>query len=164
MKLQELKENLKKTELKLGTLAKVHPLLLKLEDGTIIPPYYHITEMGVIVKHIVDCGGTLRTTNNITFQVWTADDFDHRITIEKLLGIIKKGEELIGAVNLEIEMEYQTNTIGRYSLSADPTDELTYILSPKKTNCLAPDKCGLTQDRKPEANQSTTPQCGPSCC
>jgi len=164
MKLQELKENLKKTELKLGTLAKVRPLLLKLEDGTIIPPYYHITEMGVIVKHIVDCGGTLRTTNNITFQVWTADDFDHRITIEKLLGIIKKGEELIGAVNLEIEMEYQTNTIGRYSLSADPTDGLTYILSPKKTNCLAPDKCGLTQDRKPEANQSTTPQCGPSCC
>ena len=71
MKLQEFKNNLKSTT-PIGTV------LLKLEDGTIIPPYYHITEMGIKIKHFVDCGGTLRTEQCVTFQVWTADDFEHR--------------------------------------------------------------------------------------
>ena len=157
MKLQEFKNKLKKSN-------KVSPLLLKLEDGTIIPPYYHITEMGITIKRTIDCGGTLRTSQCVTLQVWTADDFDHRMSIEKLLDIIEKGEKLIGQVNLELEIEYQTTTIGTYSLSSHPTNELTYILLPKKTNCLAPDKCGITQDTQLQPNQSPTPQCGPSCC
>jgi hypothetical protein len=157
VRLQEFKNKLKKT-------TEVGPLLLKVEGGKIIPPYYHITEMGIMVKHVIDCGGTLRKTEYITFQVWTADDFDHRMTIEKLLDIIEKGEKFIGAVDIEIEMEYQTDTIGRYSISADPTNELMYILSPKKTNCLAPDKCGITPERKSTNDQQPKPQCGPSCC
>ena len=113
------------------------PLLFKLEDGSIIPPYFHITEMGLKIKHFVDCGGTLRTEQYITFQIWT---------------------------------------IGTYSLNLDPTNDLTYILKPKKTNCLAPDKCGITQERqtflsgydmenvRKTTNEPTKKQCGPSCC
>ena len=142
MRLQEFKQELEKTELDLGILSKVRPILFKLEDGTIIPPYYHITEMGVKIKHSIDCGGTLRTNQCVTFQVWTADDFDHRMTIEKLLDIIEKGEKLIGAVNLDLEIEYQTTTVGIYTLESDK-EPLTYTLVPTKTNCLAPDKCGI---------------------
>jgi len=144
-----------------------HPqtqLLFKLEDGTIIPPYFHITEMGIKTKNFVDCGGILRTEQYITFQIWTADDFEHRLSPVKLLEIIFKNEGLFKQPLLEIEIEYQTNTIGVYSLNVDPTNDLTYILKSKKTNCLAPDKCGMTQDRKVETKQPTIRQCGPSCC
>ena len=151
MKLIELKERLT-----FSCSNPTHNLLFKLEDGTIIPPYFHITEMGIKIKHFVDCGGTVRTQQHINFQIWTADDFDHRLSSQKLLELIVKNEGLFNQPELEVEMEYQTNTIGSYSLMEDPTNEFTYILIPKKTNCLAPDKCGVTQP--------TTTQCGPSCC
>ena len=167
MRLQEFKQELEKNKELIG------PILIQLKDGTLVPPYYHITEMGVKIKHSIDCGGTLRTTNHVTLQIWTADDFDHRMTIEKLLEIIEKGEKLIGAVNLDLEIEYQTTTVGIYTLESDP-EPLTYILVPKKTNCLAPDKCGLIEERKTTCtkgddccrNQSPPPEkCdNPSCC
>lgn len=154
MKLKEFKERLM-----IGMVNPTQPLLFKLEDGTIVPPYFHITEMGLKMKHFVDCGGTVRTEQWINFQIWTADDFDHRLTQQKLVELIIKNEGLFKQPELEVEIEYQTNTIGSYSLKIDPTSATTYILTSKKTNCLAPDKCGVT---KP--NQPTTSQCGPSCC
>ena len=150
MKLRELKDTLIN-----GKYNPTKNLLFKLEDGTIVPPYFHITEMGIKMKHFVDCGGVVRTEQCINFQLWTADDFDHRLTPQKLLDLIVKNEGLFNQ-ELEIEMEYQTNTIGSYTLKVDPNNILTYILVSKKTNCLAPDKCGVTQP--------TTTQCGPSCC
>jgi len=159
MTLKEFKDALTK-----GTEHTPPNLLFKLEDGTIIPPYFHITEMGMKTKNFVDCGGIVRTEQYITFQIWTADDFEHRLSSPKLLELIFKNEGLFKQPFLEVEMEYQTNTIGTYSLNVDPTNELIYILTPKKTNCLAPDKCGITQDRKLETNQPAKRQCGPSCC
>ena len=170
MKLIEFKQRLM-----IGSMNPNQPLLFKLEDGTIIPPYFHITEMGLKMKHFVDCGGTVRTQQWITFQIWTADDFDHRLTSQKLLELIGKNEGLFNQPELEVEMEYQTNTIGIYSLTADPTNGLTFILKSKKTNCLAPDKCGI-ENKKEETflsgydmenvrkNTTKPPQCGPSCC
>ena len=154
MKLKELKKRL-----------QIHSnvggdLLFRLEDGTLIPPYFHITEMGLKIKHFVDCGGTLRTEQYLNFQIWTADDFDHRLTSQKLLGLIDKNEGLFNQQELEIEMEYQTNTIGTYTLETSDYPHALFILKPKKTNCLAPDKCGITS----KTNQTTTKQCGPSCC
>jgi hypothetical protein len=161
MNLTQLKERLING---LGTPNQT--LLFKLEDGTIIPPYFHITEMGIKMKHFIDCGGTIRNEQWISFQLWTADDFDHRLSPQKLLDMVLKHEKLFNQADLEIDIEYQTNTIGSYSLDMDPTNELTHILKSRKTNCLAPDKCGVT----PETNQQTqqpqpaTPKCGPSCC
>jgi len=149
MKLKEFKERLQ-THINDGD-----ELLFRLEDGSLIPPYFHITEMGIKIKHFVDCGGVVRTEECINFQIWTADDFDHRLTPQKLLELIVKNEGLFGKTDLEVEMEYQTNTIGSYTLKVDPNNILTYILVPKKTNCLAPDKCGI---------QTNTKECGPSCC
>jgi hypothetical protein len=149
MKLKEFKERLQ-THINDGD-----ELLFRLEDGTLIPPYFHITEMGMKIKHFVDCGGTVRTEQHINFQIWTADDFDHRLTPQKLLDLIVKNEGLFNQ-ELEIEMEYQTNTIGSYILEESDYPNALFTLKPKKTNCLAPDKCGVTQP--------TTNQCGPSCC
>ena len=160
MKLQEFKNNLKSTT-PIGTV------LLKLEDGTIIQPYYHITEMGIKIKHFVDCGGTLRTEQCVTFQVWTADDFEHRVTVAKILDIIEKGEKVIGAVDLEIEMEYQTSTVGTYTLEVQESP-LVYTLKSTKTNCLAPDKCGIENQKQSKSTCCSQPdpyaQGAATCC
>ena len=149
MKLKEFKERLQ-THINDGD-----ELLFRLEDGTLIPPYFHITEMGMKIKHFVDCGGVIRTEECINFQIWTADDFDHRLTSQKLLELIGKNEGLFGKTNLEIEMEYQTNTIGSYTLEESDYPNALFTLKSKKTNCLAPDKCGI---------ENKTKECGPSCC
>jgi hypothetical protein len=149
MKLKEFKERLQ-THINDGD-----ELLFRLEDGTLIPPYFHITEMGMKIKHFVDCGGVVRTEECINFQIWTADDFDHRLTSQKLLELIGKNEGLFGKTNLEIEMEYQTNTIGSYTLEESDYPNALFTLKSKKTNCLAPDKCGI---------ENKTKECGPSCC
>ena len=149
MKLKEFKESLQ-THINDGD-----ELLFRLEDGTLIPPYFHITEMGIKIKHFVDCGGVPRTEQCINFQIWTADDFDHRLTSEKLLELIVKNEGLFGKIDLEVEMEYQTNTIGSYTLEESDYPNALFTLKSKKTNCLAPDKCGI---------ENKTKECGPSCC
>ena len=172
MKLKELKVRLQQHSNVGGDL------LFRLEGGELIPPYFHITEMGIKVKHFVDCGGVPRTEQCINFQIWTAEDFDHRLTSQKLLELIDKNEGLFKQPDLEIEMEYQTNTIGSYTLEGIVRgNRQLFTLKPKKTNCLAPDKCGIN----PESNKSKTflsgydmenvrkntikpTQCGPSCC
>tara|TARA_R100000908_G_scaffold29628_1_gene13451 strand:- start:16 stop:465 length:450 start_codon:yes stop_codon:yes gene_type:complete len=149
MTLKEFKEELvKQTNI-------VGDLLFEVDGGSIIPPYFHITEMGLKNKYFVDCGGTVRTESFITFQVWTAEDFNHRLAPTKLLELITKNEGLFNKPNLEVEIEYQTNTLGSYTLELDPNNKLRYILKPRQTNCLAPDKCGV---------ENNTKQCGPSCC
>lgn len=154
-----------------------NPILFSLDNGVLVPPYFHITEMGLKTKHFVDCGGTLRSEQNITFQIWTADDFNHRITPTKLLSIIDSALTLpyFQKLNGDIEMEYQNQTIGLYGV--EHIGMLSFNLTPKKTNCLAPDKCGINT----ESNKSKTflsgydmenvrkntikpTQCGPSCC
>tara|TARA_R110000824_G_scaffold227009_2_gene414814 strand:+ start:233 stop:736 length:504 start_codon:yes stop_codon:yes gene_type:complete len=167
MTIQELKDTLTRQQHTKGDL------LFKLDNGLIIPPYFHITEMGIKTKHFVDCGGTLRSEQKITFQIWTADDFNHRLTPSKFLEIINKALSLpyFQNCNLDVEMEYQDHTIGLYSL--EKGEGLTYLLKSKKTNCLAPDKCGISTNQPTTSQPPTvTPipsgqakkQCGPSCC
>ena len=154
-----------------------NPILFNLDNGGLVPPYFHITEMGLKTKHFVDCGGTLRSEQNITFQIWTADDFNHIITPTKLLSIIDSALTLpyFQKLNGDIEMEYQNQTIGLYGV--EHIGMLSFNLTPKKTNCLAPDKCGInTESNKPKTflsgydmenvrkNTTKPTQCGPSCC
>ena len=63
-----------------------------------------------------DCGGTVRKEEVVTFQLWSANDYDHRIEPQKILDIIGIAEETLGLENLEVEVEYQSDTIGRYGL------------------------------------------------
>ncbi len=113
-----------------------------LPDGSQVPDHYHITEVGLKTKHFVDCGGTVRDERIISFQLYVASDVDHRLPAEKLLGIIAIAEEKIGLADLEIEVEFQGVTIGKYGL--EPV-ESGFRLMTKSTTCLAPDKCDIPE-------------------
>jgi hypothetical protein len=126
-------------------LPKVETLNFKLENGSFVPEHFHVTEVGIIAKQFIDCGGTIRNEKVANFQLWNANDYEHRLKPAKLLNIIMLSEEKLGMEDLEIEVEYQSDTIGKYTLDFDGKD---FILLSKQTNCLAEDSCGIPQEKK----------------
>lgn len=113
-----------------------------------VPEHFHITEVGLITKNFIDCGGTVREEKVINFQLWEAGDYDHRLEPSKLLRIIEKSEEIFKFEELEIEVEYQQETIGKYGLDFDGTN---FLLTNKQTACLAEDACGIPPAKQKKA-------------
>lgn len=135
-------------------------------NGSFVPSHFHITEAGLASKHFIDCGGTVRKESAVTMQLWTAEDYEHRLSAEKLTGILKKAQPLIGANDLDVEIEYQSDTIGRYDIAFDGNH---FQLVAKETDCLAKETCGVTPavqiNEKVELVQSEN-TCAPGngCC
>lgn len=111
-----------------------------LPNGGYVPEHFHVTEVGLITKHFIDCGGNIRNEKVANFQLWNANDHDHRLKPQKLLRIIDLSEKVLGNQDLEIEVEYQTDTIGKYGLQFNGKD---FVLTTKQTACLAQDNCGV---------------------
>ena len=132
MKLSEFKVEIGKRE----SLAFLAP------GGEPVPRHFHVTEVGVVRKRYIDCGGTSRDESRVSFQLWYADDFEHRLQPGKLLSIIELAEERLGIdSDQEVEVEYQGDTIGRYGLESNGSE---FELVALRTDCLAKEKCGIT--------------------
>lgn len=116
-----------------------------LPDGSAVPAHFHVTEVGLLLKHFIDCGGTVRTEKKAAFQLWEASDYDHRLAPKKLLGIIDLSEKVLGLEDFEIEVEYQGSTIGKYGLDFNGRD---FLLTTTHTACLASDSCGAPQPKR----------------
>lgn len=127
------------SELK-SKLTDLESIQFKLPNGEYVPPHFHVTEVGKISKQFIDCGGTMRKEEVINFQLFTADDFDHRLAPKKLMDIINLSEKALGLDDLDIEVEYQGSTIGKYHLGFDNG---TLLLLSTQTDCLAKDSCGI---------------------
>lgn len=130
-------------------------------DGTEIPKHFHITEVGQITKKFIDCGGTIRNENVISMQLWESIDFWHRLEPSKLISIIKLSQEKLDIEDHEVEIEYQSDTIGKYGVEFENG---IFVLTTKKTDCLASDLCGIpsVEKTKETASSSCTP--GGGCC
>ena len=156
--------------MKLSEIKNILPQLenveFQLENGTFVPEHFHVTEVGMVTKNFIDCGGTIRNEKVVNFQLWNANDFEHRLKPGKLLNIIELSEDKLGIEDLEIEVEYQAETIGKFGLDFNGK---TFILINKQTDCLAPDLCGIPAE-KPKLNMIDLPsndnQCTPGggCC
>jgi hypothetical protein len=121
-------------------LASLTTVSFRLPDGTALPSHFHVTEVGLVSKHFIDCGGVERRETVANFQLWEAGDYDHRLAPQKFLHILQLSEGILGREDLEIEVEYQQATIGKFGLAFNGTD---FQLTPKQTACLAPDACGV---------------------
>jgi hypothetical protein len=156
MKLSEIKHH----------LAQAESVNFQLEDGTLVPEHFHVTEVGIITKDFIDCGGTVRHEKVANFQLWDANDYEHRLKAGKLLNIISLSERVLGMEDLEIEVEYQGQTVGKYDLGYNGEN---FILLAKKTACLAQDQCGVPGEKTKVQMQNlvmTAPECKPGtgCC
>ncbi|MFB0925993.1 MAG: DUF6428 family protein [Vicingaceae bacterium] len=131
MKLSEFKKNLK-------TLEKVS---FRMPNGEFVESHTHITEVGMIKKQFIDCGGVVRTETKVGFQLWKDDgDLDHRLFPDKLNNIIELSEKNLTILDEEIEIEYQSDTIGKYGVEFNGFE---FVLTNKQTACLAEENCGI---------------------
>lgn len=150
MKLSELK----------SILGSVTELNFVLPNGNIVPKHFHVTEVGQVNKNFIDCGGVVRNEVAVNFQLWEAGDFDHRLAPQKLSNIIELSEKALNIKDAEIEVEYQSDTIGKYGLEYNGQN---FLLTQKTTACLASDKCGIPED-KLKVKLSDLQKKNESCC
>ncbi len=163
--------NYKVKTMKLSEIKEILPTLenveFQLENGTFVPENFHITEVGQINKKFIDCGGVIRDEKAVNFQLWNADDYEHRLKPGKLLNIIRLSEEKLGIEDSEIEVEYQSDTIGKYDLEFNGK---RFVLKTKTTTCLAQDTCGIPSEKQKKnlseitVNQSNSCTPGGGCC
>ncbi|MFC7522393.1 DUF6428 family protein [Parapedobacter sp. GCM10030251] len=130
MKLSEVK----------NVLPHLDQVTFQLESGAYVPEHFHVTEVGMVTRHFVDCGGTIRSEKAVNFQLWDANDYAHRLKPGKLLNIINLSKEKLGLGDFEVEVEYQADTIGRYRLAFNGHN---FVLQNMATACLAQDACGV---------------------
>ena len=153
--------------MKLSEVKNILPTLenvaFQLENGTFVAENFHVTEVGMITKNFIDCGGVVRNEKVVNFQLWNAEDLEHRLKPNRLLSIIKLSEEKLGIEDFEIEVEYQNETIGKYDLAFNGEN---FVLENKTTACLAQDACGIPVSKQKislgEVNNSCKPNSG--CC
>lgn len=121
-------------------------LHIMLRSGEFLPAHFHITEVGRVQRTFIDCGGTRRESASCLLQVWVADDVEHQLLAGKLLKVLRLADSVLGSVELPLEFEYGPDVAGQYFLAdveVTPSG-LLFVLSGKRTDCLAPDKCGVS--------------------
>ncbi len=138
---------------------------IQMPDGGAIPLSFHITEVGIVEKTFIDCGGQLRKKTTCQLQVWVGEDYDHRIETSKMAGILKKAESILPDGTVPVEIEYEDRVISQYTIAAhEVADESVVLkLANKHTECLAPELCGLPDFRLPSIH-GKNPCCGPTGC
>ena len=140
-------------------LENLSELRFRQSNGEYVPAHFHVTEIGKVSKDFIDCGGTLRQEKRISFQLFSAEDYDHRLAPQKLRNIITLSEKQLGLEDWEVEVEFQSNTIGKYALDFEDGD---FVLVSTQTDCLAKDNCGIPTS-KPKVQLSDLPLAGNSC-
>jgi hypothetical protein len=158
MKLAEIKTILKNLD----------SVIFQLPNKSFVPEHFHVTEVGIVSKNFIDCGGKVREEKVVNFQLWEASDFDHRLAPNKLLSIIELSEKVLKIDDsMEIEVEYQSDTIGKFGLTSNG---IYFQLTNKQTACLAQDDCGIPVEKEKikmsEITVDSRNGCSPgaSCC
>lgn len=148
-----------------SALVGLNEVRFELPNGDRVPEHFHVTEVGQIDKYFMDCGGTVRKESVINFQLFTATDYDHRLSAQKLSSIISLSQKQLSLADLEVEVEFQGTTIEKYHLAFERG---AFRLVPTKTDCLAKDACGIPTETEAQkvstvaAASVCTP--GSGCC
>lgn len=154
-----------------GLLKQVSQLDFTCPDGTPVPRHFHLTEIGVISRQFVDCGGTTRTQKTVSLQLWVSDDLDHRLSPSKFEKIIALSERQFVQEDMDIEVEYMVvsqgsaivstpeganwQTVGRFGLDFNNG---VFVLTPTRTQCLAGDLCGIPATKSVQMLSDLTPE------
>ena len=84
-----------------------------------IPTGFHVIDAGVKAKNLIDQWGNLKHTHDFSFKLWHGNgrDSGEGLVAEKFLPIIYKILDPYGSPNLNVEVEYEGNTLEVYGLS-----------------------------------------------
>lgn len=145
-----------------------HPgrgLRFAIDDQAAIADHFHVTEVGRVEKRFVDCGGKPRQTVACVLQTLVAYDTDHRLTTDKLAGIMSLVAKLDLPADAPVEVEHQERSVSIDAVDrfAERDGVLEFRLAAKQTACLAEDACGLGPADSTPASDGL-PVLGEGCC
>jgi len=140
-------------------------ILFKSPDCKLLPLHFHVTEAATVNKKFVDCGGVEREENYASIQLWTANDYNHRITTGKLRKIILS-HLLENNQDMDILVEHDEASLTTYTVEDYDVIGTTilYLLGKKSTQCLAPDKCGVNAPKKTCGGKCKNEKCEKETC
>mgnify|MGYP006279386825 CR=1 FL=1 len=123
-------------------------ILFKSPDCKLLPLHFHVTEAATVFKKFKDCGGIDREESYASIQLWTANDYNHRITTGKLRNIILN-TLMENEKDMEMIIEHEADTLSLYTVERYEVISKTilFILGKKKAQCLAPDQCGINEEK-----------------
>ena len=102
MKLSELKRTLKQ------------PLRIRFPatlTETLVPKHFHVTEVGQVQKHFIDCGGTEEKETLVNFQLWKQTILITAPAPVKLKDIITLSEKVLKITEME---RLKSNTVKQW--------------------------------------------------
>jgi hypothetical protein len=142
------------------TLSKKPQSLIKfyLPNGNQIPEHFHLTDVGSVFRHFIDCGAQVRDESYVQIQLWLGKDIDHRLNGETVLKILSHSnvvlDKLPNLQNTDVIIEYKEELTSQYPIERiEHTEQVIKIyLKPSETQCLAV--------RRHEKNKIS----GESCC
>ena len=116
-----------------------------LPNGTYVKEHFHVTEVGKITKEFIDCGGTTRNKQTCLLQLWIANDEEHRVNAAKLHSIFNLAKHIYMDDKTPLEVQYGSEQAITYDVESCVVSEnyIDITLKGQKTDCLAPDKCGV---------------------
>ncbi len=126
-------------------LATVATVDFRLPNGNLIPAHFHVTELGLISKQSIDCGGQSHSEQWAVLQLWVANDTEHRLTTKGFASILTLTEPILQGQDLEIEVEYQHESISKFGLDFANGE---FVLRNKYTDCRAKELCAVPQKQK----------------
>lgn len=139
---------------------------IRLPDGDAVPLSFHVTEVGLVHKTFLDCGGKRRETKICQLQIWVGEDYDHRIETGKMAGILEKGKAVLPDDSVPVEIEYEDAVISQYTVARYEItgDAVILVLAHKHTECLAPELCGLPNLTRLPMIAEKSSCCAPGTC
>ena len=137
------------------------PFSMQLPNGGAIPVSFHVTEVGLVTKTFIDCGGKVHSAQTCQLQAWVGEDVDHRLVAGKIADIVKLAAGIIPSDDIDVEIEYEDATISQYPVeSLQVSDDAVVVhLTTKHTDCLAKELCMV-----PSSSAESSCDCGPSGC
>lgn len=120
-----------------------HSVQFYLPKGEQIPAHFHITDVGAVFRHFIDCGGKTREEAYLQIQLWLGKDRDHRLNGEAILKILKQSGAVLDRLpdlqNSEVVIEYKDDLTSQYHISGiEATDKaIQFYLNGVETRCLA---------------------------
>jgi hypothetical protein len=136
-----------------------------LPNGQRVPAHFHITDVGSVHRHFIDCGGQVREEYFVQIQLWLGADKAHRLSCDTAAKILQQSQVVLNKLpelaRREVMVEYQTEVAGLYAIGEiRVTDkEVVFELQAAKTQCLA--ALRHEQDKQDGAASAC---CGQSSC
>lgn len=119
------------------------PIEFYLPNGNQIPAHFHLTDVGSVFRHFIDCGAQVRDESYVQIQLWLGKDIEHRLKGETILKILNHSKVVLNKLpnlpNTDVIIEYKEVLTSQYPIAhIEQIDQVVRVyLKSSETQCLA---------------------------